>query len=170
MKKLLLISGLLFSFFSFAQDGYKLAPEQYKEITDKITQLDSISAKSFSDKIANSAETSLVLENVKSNKRAIIFYYNEKDLTPEEKEKQEVKGCESCLTVIFLKNQNNLKLSEVRGLYKDIFPTWEREFLPGASPDIALENFRQREVKSREYSCNITIDITEDRCRIYNWN
>ncbi len=182
MEKPLLILGLLISLWGFAQDGYKLSPEQYKEITNMISQLDSISAKTFSDKIAATAKTSLALENIKSNSRTVIFYYSPEGMAPEEKEKQETRGCESCLKVVFLKyeiggskdlqtkGEQFLKFSEASGLYLDLFPTWEREFLSGADPEAALESFRQREVKSREYNCNISIQKTSSIWKIYNWN
>lgn len=182
MKKLLLIPLLLLSVLSFAQDGYKLTPEQYKEISNKLIQLDSISAKIFSDRIAETAKTSLVLENIRSNKRALIFYYSPEGLTPEEKEKQEVKGCEACLKIIFLKYEKGgnkdlqikgteyLKFSEAAGLYLDLFPTWEREFLPGAEPAAALEKFEQREIKSIEHNCSISLQKAGINWKIYNRN
>lgn len=170
MKKLLLLT-LLFCYLSgFAQDGHKLTPEQYKEIVKKTTALDSLTAKTFSDKIVSTAQTNLEIDNIRSTNRALIFRYNEKGLSDEEIERQEMQGCDNCLTVIFMKRPDGYFLSEVRGSYNDVFPTWEREFLPGADPKAARENFRNREVKSREYNCDLRLTITGDKCKISNAN
>lgn len=113
-------------------------------------QLDSIAAKQFSDKIASSAKTPLALKDIRNNKRALIFYYDNQELTQKEKEVQEIKGCESCLKVIFFKTEKGLKFSEVTGLFNDLFPTWEREYLSGVKPEQINESFRFREVQTPE--------------------
>lgn len=161
MKKLLLLLALALTCnIVHSQDGYKLSPETYETIKSKIIDIDSITAKNFADDIASSAKTGFTYLKTKEDAKDLRYYYTPNDATEAEKEDREAFGsCMRCMIVYFKKYNKGanedleiegtpmLYFSMVSGSYLDLFPIWKKEFLNAATPELALDNFRYRDVK-----------------------
>lgn len=168
MKKLFLSLTLLASFATMAQDGYSLTPETYQGITAKVSQLDTLSARAFADRLAGSATTSFAYMQTKTNETGTKFYYSRTDLTQKEQLDQEEIGCTSCLVVYFKNTADGLTFNQVVGSFEDLLPTWQREFLPTATADNAQQSFKYREVKNRATGTNIRFEKFNNMWQIYN--
>lgn len=191
MKKLLFITLLLVTYVTTAQKKGKLSKEQYIEINYKISNFDSITARSFADKIATSAKTEykfIELKIVKqsSNKskdRTFVYRYIPVNLYPDDFEKTGEYDCNySCMDVEFNvvydganedleeKGTKRLVFHLVTGKFLDIFPTWEREFLSTATKEKVLD-YEDRYVGNKKHDgiVDVRIDKINGMWQIYNW-
>ena len=158
MKQLLLTFALLITAFASAQDGYKLTPETYAAIEQKVNQMNESSARSFADKVAGTAPTEYVfMRTEKTDDGFYKYYYSRTDLTAEEKKDQEDFGCERCLIVYFKTVNGAIQFDHVFGSFEDLFPTWQREFLTTATVQNAKDSFKYREVRNRTTGTDVRL-------------
>lgn len=169
MKNLLLTIALFVTALSFAQDGYKLAPETYEAITAKVSELDTLRARAFADRLAGTAPTGFVYMQTKTTDNATKYYYKKAAMSSEEKQDLAAFGCSDCLVVYFKNVNNSLQFDQVTGRFEDLYPTWNREFLPSATVDNVNQSFKYREVKDRTTGTDIRFGKVDNTWQIYNW-
>lgn len=170
MKNRILSLVIFITTLSFAQDGYKLAPETYQAITAKVSGLDETQARQFADGIVNSTVNKFAYMQTKTTDHATKIYYSRTDLTDQQKVDQAEMGCTDCLVVYFKNHpQSGLVFDHVAGSFEDLYPTWNREFLPSATVDNINESFKYREVKDRTTGTDIRFMKANGTWQIYNW-
>ncbi|MGJ5643224.1 hypothetical protein [Formosa sp. S-31] len=180
MKKLLYSIAFLSSLFISAQNGYELSDLKYKEVSNKVNKLDSLTARAFADGIASAAATDYDFLTVKTIDNNSVYYYIPSELTPEEILDQKQMGCDKCMRVIFnvyydgadkdleIKGKQRLVFREVVGKFLDLYPTWNREFLPSATPELIKDSFKYRVVQNRNLDLNVRLDKVGGVWRIFN--
>jgi len=160
-----------------------------QKIKDKINNLDTITARIFSDSIAYSAKTPFEFFKLKKYKkhndkyiRNFIYYYIPTNLTVEEDKENREFSCDKCMKVYFnvyydgansdleIEGIQKLKFQQVYGSFLDLFPTWKREFLPTVNKDKVLDDFKFRDVKNRKLGINVRISKQNGIWQIYNWS
>tara|TARA_R100000306_G_scaffold62377_2_gene69149 strand:+ start:174 stop:689 length:516 start_codon:yes stop_codon:yes gene_type:complete len=169
MKNLIFTLALLITTLTFAQDGYKLTPETYQAINAKVSNLDEGAARAFADRLAGTSETEFAYMQTKTTEKATKFYYTRTDLTQKEQVDQNEMGCSDCLVVYFKNQPTGLVFDQVAGSFEDLYPTWNREFLPSATVDNVNESFKYREVKDRTTGTDIRFMKANGTWQIYNW-
>lgn len=156
-KSLFIILSVLFITVN-AQEKFKPDIDQCLKIKERISKLDSITARSFADSIAYYAKTEYLFYKVKvwDNRNLYQYLYIPSGLTKEEEQEQIEFGCSKCMRVefkLYFEGANEdleieglpyLVFQEVRGKFLDLYPTWKREFLPSATEEQVLGNFRYR--------------------------
>lgn len=140
MRKLLFTIALIGSLICNAQTDIDI-------VIQKINNLDSISARTFANEIAESSKTGYEFFKLKKREKynQYIYYYIQKGLNQEEKEEQRQNGCDKCINVVFnvyydgankdleIEGKQRLRFDYINGSFLDLFPTWKREFDPEAT-------------------------------------
>lgn len=169
MKSALLTFALFVTVLSFGQDGYKLSPEAYQEITDKLSKLDTTLARALAERLAGSSATEFAYMQTKTTDKATKYYFTRTDLTEKEQKDQDEMGCSKCLVFYFRNNTAGLDFWQVAGSFEELQPMWQSEFLEDATADNAKESFRYREVKDRATGTDIRFAKQQGMWQIYNW-
>lgn len=157
MKKLLTLLLLLATSFAFAQDGYKLSEGEYESFKAKVNNLSEPEAIALAERLAKASPDDYVFLKSKKAKTGMGVILSRTDLTPEEQKKQEDNGCVRCFQVLFRNGDTGYNLFQIFGTYDELFPIWKTEFLTSADYHEAMDNFRQRDIKSTKTGTDIRL-------------
>lgn len=170
MKKLLLTITLLSCLTISAQNGYELPEATYQSIFKKVNQLDSLSARQFSNSVVSATKTPYTFLLAKKRDKSASYYYIESGLSASEVQEQKETGCSKCMRVNFTVYGNRYVFLDVSGSLNDLLPTWNKEFLPSATPELINSSFKYREVKDRNTGVDVRLTQQGDVWQIYNWS
>ncbi|OBX17735.1 MULTISPECIES: hypothetical protein [Bizionia] len=170
MKKIFITLTLLASIITTAQDGYNLPDSNYESIFKNVTQLDSLTARQFANSIVGNSKTNYTFLSAKNRDDSATYYFIQSGLSDSEIQEQKEMGCVQCMTVNFTVYGNRYVFLNVTGSLKDLLPTWNREFLPAATPELIKESFKYREVKNRSTGVDVRLTDEGGVWQIYNWS
>lgn len=158
MKKLLLLTVLLISFFTQAQ----FKPEQLKSLTQE-------QANAFSNEIAKNAKTKWEFVQAKENTKGdyYIASYGSGEKTFKIVFNVYYEGQNKALEIAGTKTY---RFYEVRGSYLDLFPTWKKVFRPDAELEKTVDDFNSQELINRAEKINFKLKGSDDEWQITNWS
>lgn len=141
MKKLLLLTALLLTFATQAQD---------KEYITKLNNLDKASAQSVADEYVLTSTNKWEPMYVKDNEKSFTVYYVNSAVNIDRKKMlvSEMRECESgeCCSVRFVKNNGVYKFDYILMEYEELFPIWKKYFNKDA-----VSTTLPNDLKSQEY-------------------
>lgn len=170
MKKLLLTLTLFSCMYAIGQDGYNLPESNYQTIFKKVNHLDSLSALQFANSIVSATNDKYTFLSAKKRDKSATYYYIESGLSASEVQEQKETGCSKCMRVNFTVYGNRYVFLDVSGSLNDLLPTWKKEFLPSATPELINSSFKYREVKDRNTGVDVRLTEQGDVWQIYNWS